>query len=106
MSDIQQYKYEAVFEKKGRMIYISHLDLMTLFRRGIRRAKLPFLLSRGYTPRVKISIPQALKLGVESDSEKMTFPLRERLEPENVKKRINDQMPEGIRISCIRESSG
>lgn len=106
MSELQVYKYEAMFEKKGRMVYISHLDLMTLFRRGMRRAELPFLLSRGYTPRVKISIPQALKLGVESDSEKMSFPLRERLEPEDVRSRINDQMPEGVRISRIERRSG
>ncbi|HPN72615.1 MAG TPA: DUF2344 domain-containing protein, partial [Candidatus Omnitrophota bacterium] len=42
-------RYNAVFCKKGDMVYISHLDLMTLFRRAIRRAGLPFFLTGGFS---------------------------------------------------------
>ncbi len=67
------YKYKAKFSKMGDMKYISHLDLMTLFRRTMRRVELPYVITKGFTPRVKLSIPQALKLGVESSEEEVTF---------------------------------
>jgi len=68
--------YEATFTKDLDMVYISHLDLMTLFRRAIRRTGLSFELTKGFTPRVKISMPQALKLGKKSLRELMSFSLK------------------------------
>ena len=86
------------------MVYISHLDLMTLFRRAIRRANLPFVLTKGFTPRVKISMPKALKVGKRSASEEMSFWLAEDKGPEELAEGINEQLPEGIRILEIVNS--
>ena len=94
-------KYNAVFCKKGDMVYISHLDLMTLFRRAIRRAGLPFFLTGGFTPRVKISMPRALKLGVESDTEEIALWLTEYVSEKEVMESINRCCPEGIKILTI-----
>lgn len=94
-------KYTATFYKKGEMVYISHLDLMTLFRRAIRRASLPFFLTGGFTPRVKISMPKALKLGTESESEEVSIWLMEEIEPEKIMNDINGELPEGIKISEV-----
>ena len=94
-------RYDATFRKKGSMIYISHLNLMTLFRRAMRRADLPFVLTEGFTPRVKISMPKALKVGLESDSEEMSFWLDEEREPEEILGTLNGEMPEGVEILKI-----
>jgi radical SAM-linked protein len=91
-------KYYANFYKKEAMVYISHLDLMMLMRRAIRRADLPYVLTEGFTPRVKISMPKALKLGVESGDEEIFFWLRNELDELEVKNRLNGQLPEGIKI--------
>ncbi|MEA3489210.1 MAG: TIGR03936 family radical SAM-associated protein [Candidatus Omnitrophota bacterium] len=104
MPQIKTVKYEARFCKKGMMVYISHLDLMTLFRRAIRRAGLPFVVTGGFTPRVKISIPSALKLGRESGNEKMTLWLTDDIDPKELLKEINGQLPEGIRIVEIQRA--
>jgi len=80
------------------MVYISHLDLMMLFRRAIRRAELPFVLTRGFTSRVKISMPRALKLGSQSDREEMSFWLTEEMDGEALVEAINRELPEGVRI--------
>jgi len=95
-------KYDAVFCKKGDMAYISHLDLMMLLRRAIRRAELPFVLTEGFTPRVKISIPMALKLGLESGRELMAFWLTRKMPEEKIKEAINKELPEGIGIVDIQ----
>ena len=83
------------------MVYISHLDLMTLLRRAIRRAQLPFVLTGGFTPRVKISIPEALKLGTESENEHVSIWFEEEVDPGKIMKDINSELPDGIKISEV-----
>ncbi len=96
-------KYDAIFEKRGSMVYVSHLDLMMLFRRAIRRAGLPFVLTGGFTPRVKISIPKALKLGKESENENASLWFRETISVEEIKNKINIEFPKGISVRMVKE---
>lgn len=51
--------------------YLSHLDLMRMFERAIRRAHIPIAYTEGYNPRPKISYGPALATGYTSDSEFM-----------------------------------
>lgn len=87
-----------VFAKRGEMKYISHLDLLRLFGRALRRAGIPFAVSQGYSKHPKIAIKRALKLGVESENEEAEFVLRQELFPEEFKQRLQEQLPEGIYI--------
>ena len=89
---------EARFCKRGILKYISHLDIVRLFQRAIRRAGLPVSLSQGYTPHYRISFGQALKLGVESEGENIAFTLDAWMKPEEFSKRINEKLPEGIKV--------
>lgn len=95
-------KYKAFFCKKGDMVYISHLDLMALFRRAIRRAELPFFLTGGFSPRVKISMPGALKLGIESEKEELTIVLTEPVPPATIAEKLNKCLPEGIHVLGVQ----
>jgi len=54
------------FSKQNDIRYISHLDLITLLIRALRRAKIPIHYSRGYHPKLKLSTAFALKVGWES----------------------------------------
>lgn len=83
------------------MKYISHLDLMRLFMRALRRAELPIKITEGFSPHPKISLKRALKLGVESDSEEATFVLREPMNLEEFKQKLQKQLPEGIFIKDV-----
>ena len=80
------------------MRYISHLDLMRLFMRAMRRADLPLQITQGFHPHPKFSIKRALKLGLESESEEATIVLTEAIDPAVFKNRLQQQMPEGIAI--------
>lgn len=91
-------RLEAVFCKKGVLRHISHLDLVRLFQRSLRRAELPVSLSQGYTPHYRISFSNALKLGVESEGEKISFTMERWIAPEEFKRRINEKLPEGIKV--------
>ncbi|MBN1526902.1 MAG: DUF2344 domain-containing protein [Candidatus Omnitrophica bacterium] len=96
-------KMRAVFAKQGPMRFISHLDLMRLFQRALRRAGLPVTLTKGFSPHLKISIAKALKLGVESPSEEATFYMEKRVEPEEFKESINKQLPDGVKVVAAQE---
>jgi len=95
------YSLTFIFAKKGLMKYISHLDLMRLFMRALRRAEVPVKITEGFHPHPKLSIARALKLGVESDKETAIVSLREFIKPDEFKKRLQSQLPEGIIIQEV-----
>ena len=84
------------------MKYISHLDLMRLFSRAVRRANLPVKITEGFNPHPKISIVKALKLGVESEGESAIIVLRQAMEPGEFKRRLQNELPEGILITYAK----
>jgi len=90
-----------VFSKKGLMKYISHLDLMRLFMRALRRADLPIKMTEGFSPHPKLSIKRALKLGIESETEEAAIVLKDQINHEDFKNRLQRQLPEGIEIKNV-----
>jgi radical SAM-linked protein len=86
------------FTKRGRMRYISHLDLMRLLTRALRRARMPLKLTEGFSPHPKLSLARALKLGVESDQEEAAISLVRPVRPDEFVKMLQPQLPEGIEI--------
>jgi len=96
-------KIEVTFCKKGVLRFISHLDIVRLFQRAVRRAGLPVTISRGFTPHYRIGFSNALKLGVESESEKAVFSMDAWMDPDEFKNRINEKLPEEVRIiTCTK----
>jgi radical SAM-linked protein len=92
------YKIKFTFSKKGLMKYISHLDLMRLLMRAMRRAGLPLKMSEGFSPHPKLSIMRALRLGVESDCEEANIVLKDFITPQEFQQKLQPQLPEGIEI--------
>ena len=93
-----EQKIKVTFFKRGEMKYISHLDLVRLFQRAARRAGLPVTVTRGFTPRLKISITRALKLGAESNGEDAVFSMSKTLPPETFTRAINGKLPPDVQI--------
>ncbi|HZK24253.1 MAG TPA: TIGR03936 family radical SAM-associated protein [Oscillospiraceae bacterium] len=57
------------FTKEQPLRFLSHLDLMRLWQRAIRRARLPVVYSQGFNPHPKMSFAAALPVGVTSEAE-------------------------------------
>ena len=96
------YRVNFSFSKQGLMRYISHLDLMRLFTRAMRRAELPLKMSEGFSPHPKLSLKRALKLGVESEHEEASIILRFPVTPEDFKDRLQKKLPEGISLKDVQ----
>jgi radical SAM family uncharacterized protein/radical SAM-linked protein len=58
--------YRIRFAKLGRAAFLGHLDLMRLLARSFRRADLPLAVTRGFSPKPRVSFGPALGLGVPS----------------------------------------
>ena len=96
-------KIRAIFSKTGCMKFISHLDLVRLFHRSARRARLPIEITKGFSPRLKINIIRALKLGVERMGEEAIFYMERPVTPQGLAGSINKQLPEGVRVEKCEE---
>lgn len=96
-------KLRAVFEKTGRAKYISHLDLNRCMLRVFRRSKLPIWFTEGFNPHPYFSFALALSLGFESRCEILDFNLNEAIAFDEVKSRLNEVMPEGMKIAAVYE---
>lgn len=92
---------KVIFSKTGDMRFISHLDLVRLFQRASRRAGIPVSITKGFSPRLKISINRALKLGVESSSEEAVFYMDTHVEPNAFKALMNGALPPGVKIENV-----
>jgi len=92
------YRINFVFAKKGILRYISHLDLMRLLSRALRRSGFLLKVTEGFNPHVKISMARALKLGLESDHEEASVVLRQIVSPDDFCSVLNKQLPEGVTI--------
>ncbi|MFH0763728.1 MAG: TIGR03936 family radical SAM-associated protein [Candidatus Omnitrophota bacterium] len=96
-------KIKAVFEKKRDMRFVSHLDLVRLFQRASRRGGLPVSITKGFSPRLKINITRALKLGIESEGEEAIFFLDKPVGLSDFINRINEKLPEGVKVKTAEE---
>ena len=100
---VVNYKLKAIFSKMNDMRFISHLDLLRLFHRALRRAGLPVTITKGFSPRIKMSITKALKLGVESTREEAVFHMDEKIEPQFFTDAVNAKLPDGVKILTAEE---
>ncbi|MDO8688569.1 MAG: TIGR03936 family radical SAM-associated protein, partial [Dehalococcoidia bacterium] len=85
--------------------YCSHLDLMRLWERALRRAALPLAYSEGFTPHARIALASPLPVGVTSEGELMEVYLRKRVSPHFFLDQIRPQLPAGIDISMVEEAN-
>ena len=96
-------RLRVIFGKQGDVALISHLDLLRLFDRVLRRASIPIAFSGGFHPGPRISPASALALGATSSGEIVDFELTERLDPAVFKERLVDHLPADIPVYDVTE---
>ena len=90
------------FTKDGKESFIGHLDTLRLLERACRRASLPVSMTRSpYSSRPRISTAMALPLGASSECEMMEIVLTETLVPEDVRARLAEELPAGMRLTEV-----
>ncbi len=98
---MEKINLRAVFEKSGRAVFISHLDLLRTMQRAIKRSKIPVWYSQGFNPHIYLNFPLALSLGVIGRTEFMDFAVTEQCDNEKLVEMLNKSMPEGLKILSV-----
>lgn len=98
-------KLRLRFEKSGRAIYISHLDMMRTMQRVFLRAGVPLKYSEGFNPHPQLSIVLPLSVGMSSVCELMDFRLKDDCDLAELPAILNSAMPEGVTAFEAYEST-
>jgi radical SAM family uncharacterized protein/radical SAM-linked protein len=88
--------------KKGIVRFISHLEQIEVFRRAIRRSKLPIAFTGGFSPNIKASYGLPLSVGQESLSEYIDLYLIEKVSLEEIKDNISKVLPSGFNLLDVK----
>lgn len=92
------FKLRITFSQTGHLRYISHLDLIKIWERLLRRAAIPLAYSHGFTPHPKITVASPLPVGFEGLEEVMDITLTSFLSPEEFLKKVQPHLPSGLNI--------
>lgn len=60
MADPRLFRLRVTFRETGRLAMLSHLELARALERAVRRAQLPFAVSQGFSPHMRIAFGAAL----------------------------------------------
>ncbi|MBU5635418.1 TIGR03960 family B12-binding radical SAM protein [Geomonas sp. Red69] len=91
------------FEKVGRMRFLSHLEMLTLFTRAVGRSGIPIRFSQGFHPHPKFSFATALSVGIESYAEYMDFEVDAGYTAAQLQEALNATLPGGVRVLEAQE---
>jgi radical SAM-linked protein len=100
----RRQRLRITFAKGQEVKYISHLDMMRLWERALRRANIPLLYSEGYNPRPKISIAAPLAVGFTGQREVMDLILERSISPFDFAATVRKQLPSGITLIEVEEA--
>lgn len=82
MAEQQLFRLRVTFKKQGRLALLSHLEIARALERAVRRAGLPFAVSQGFSPHMKIAFGAALPVGVGGTAELVDLQLTEYVAPD------------------------
>jgi len=94
-------RIRVTYQKDGALLYTSTLDVQTLWERSVRRAGLKLQYSQGFHPQPRIQIANPLPLGIVGERELIDIWLMEEEKPDEIVKRLNGALPEGMRVSQV-----
>jgi radical SAM-linked protein len=86
------------FRRGEELKFISHLDLMRLWIRALRRARVAVMYSEGFSPHPKISLAAPLSVGVAGEGEFMDVTVSKPTTPHWFMTTMNHQLPPGVEI--------
>ncbi len=81
--------------------FVANLDMMHVIERALRRADIPYHLSEGFNPHIRLSMGTVLPVGLWGEKEYFDLELDE-MGVSDYSIRMNQALPTGIRINDCR----
>ncbi len=104
-NDRPEYRrLKLTYSKKNQAKYLSHLELVNIMVRAIRRAGILVKYSEGFHPKPKISFEDPLPIGIEGLNEVVYLTVHQTVNPQQVLIGLNAHLPEGLFIKACDDS--
>ncbi|MCL2654653.1 MAG: TIGR03936 family radical SAM-associated protein [Coriobacteriia bacterium] len=87
------FRLRFSFSEQGRGALLSHLEVQRALTRLLRRAELPFVLTQGFSPHMKLATGPALPVGVASRAEYADIELSRFIKPTEALARLQASAP-------------
>ena len=92
------FRVRVCYSKSGNLRFIGHLDTQRLFERALRRSNLPLRYTQGFSKHIRLNLASALPLGFISKAEMLDFWINEELDLQEIQDKLQNALPEDIRI--------
>lgn len=89
--------------KLGELSLMGHLDVVRLLDRAVRRASIPITFTGGFHPTPRISLANALSLGLTSSGEVVDFELKQSMEPDLFRQQLAEQLPPEMPLYDVQD---
>ena len=90
------------FGKEGMMRFIGHLDVLRTFQKIFRRAGVPMVYSKGYSPHPVMSFALPLGLGLSSEGEYLDAAIEDGADPAAVLAALKAATAEDLPVYSLR----
>ncbi len=109
---VTDLKVRVKYKKGDRVRFLSHLDLARVMRMSLKRAKWPVAITKGYSPKMRVSFYAPLPVGTSGEEEYMdvfldqsgTDPLAALQAPgflAPLARALSGTLPEGFSVSQV-----
>jgi radical SAM family uncharacterized protein/radical SAM-linked protein len=89
-------KVRVQYTRKGKLRYLSHLEMTSVILRGLRRAGVALAYTKGFSPAPKVSFGPPLSVGVNGENEYLDMEVYPPFDPVEYREIINKHMPDGL----------
>ncbi len=96
-------KYIVGFYKNEKVKYVSHLDIVRMIGRAMRRADLKIKHSQGFNPHPLLSFAHPLGVGISSIGELMEIELENEVSPKELGEKLDGVLPDGFGITGVKK---
>ena len=98
-------KLRVRYAKRGRLRFSSTRDFQRALERALRRAGVPMAFSAGFHPHPKVSYANAAPTGTASEAEYFEISVTERVDPQSVRRALDEALPEGLDVLEVVEAT-
>ncbi|MBQ6020993.1 MAG: DUF2344 domain-containing protein [Clostridia bacterium] len=88
-----------IFEKRGLLRFVSHLDLNRAVLRCLRRTDIPIWYTEGFNPHPYVTFALPLPLGAESVNDVLDLRVVGDIKNREIVEKLNAVLPDGLRIT-------
>ena len=97
------FRYRAYYSKLHQACFFSHLDVINIIQRALRRANISVIYSKGFHPKMQLSYLPALPLGMGGRSEVIEFKSEYLYTPKEFVRQMNNFLPSGIKFIDLKK---